>query len=372
MLTVKEISSSAGRDRFIRFPNDLYKNHPLYVPPLFFDERNTLDCRKNPAFEYCEARYWMAFRGERAVGRVAAILNRRYAEKWGRKLLRFGWIDFIDDPAVCAALISAVEGWAKELGCEGVHGPLGFCDMDREGLLIEGFDQEPTMITIYNHPYYPVHLEALGYRKDVDWDEYSLKAPKEVPERIVRLAEVVKKRLCLTVLPAKRTKDLRPYARDVFHLVNEAYAHLYGTVELTGRQIDAYTEQYFGFLDTRFTKIVLDRDGRLAAFGISMASLTAALRKARGRLFPFGFLHILKAMRHPKRIELLLIAVRKDLQAKGVNAILIHEVAKSCAENGITDADTNPELETNRMVQDQWKSFAAVKNKRRRCYIKTF
>ena len=370
MVTVKEVKTPAELRGFIVFQYRLYKENPFYVPPLFVDEMNALHWKKNPAFEYCEARYWMAFKNGKAAGRVAAIINRRYIEKWGLKLLRFGWIDFIDDAEVSTALMTRVEDWAGELGLDGVHGPLGFCDMDKEGMLIEGFDQTATIITIYNHPYYPAHMERLGYRKDADWLEYKLTVPRTIPENIVRLAEVVKKRSGVSLLHARTSKDLFPYARPVFHLLNETYAHLYGVVELTERQIGYYIRQYFGFLTPEFTKIVLDRDGKIAAFGITLPGLAQAFRKAKGRLFPLGFIPILRAMKKNPLLELGLMAVRKDLQSKGLNAILICEITRACIEHGVLEAESNPELETNSQVQVQWKHFQAKQHKRRRCYRK--
>jgi hypothetical protein len=367
---IREVTGSKQLKAFIRFPATLYRGNPYFVPSLFFDESNTLRRDKNPAFDHCEAKYWLAMRGGRIVGRIAGIINRLHIEKWKQPYVRFGWIDFIDDPEVSGALLGAVESWAKEKGMTAVHGPLGFTDLDREGMLIEGFDELGTLATIYNHPYYPVHLEKLGYVKDTDWMEYEMAVPSEPNATIARIADIALRRNKLTLLNVRRKKQLLAYAGDLFHLLDDEYKKLYGVVPLTQKQVNSYIKQYFGFVTPDFVPIVLDADGRMIAFGVTMPSLSRALQKSKGRLFPFGFIHLMRALKKNDRADLYLVAVKSEYQGKGVNAILIHKMNQVYNRLGITKAESNPELETNRLVQDQWKFFEKRQHKRRRCFIK--
>jgi GNAT superfamily N-acetyltransferase len=251
-----------------------------------------------------------------------------------------------------------------------VHGPLGFTDLDREGMLIEGFDELGTLATIYNHPYYPVHLEKLGYVKDTDWMEYEMAVPSEPNATIARIADIALRRNKLTLLNVRRKKQLLAYAGDLFHLLDDEYKKLYGVVPLTQKQVDSYIKQYFGFVTPDFVPIVLDADGQMIAFGVTMPSLSFALQKAKGRLFPFGFIHLMRALKKNDRADLYLVAVKSEYQGKGVNAILIDKMNQVYNRLGITKAESNPELETNRLVQDQWKFFEKRQHKRRRCFIK--
>ncbi len=371
-VTIKEVSNKKELKQFIHFPFSLYKDHPNWVPPLLFDEHETLNRAKNPAFEYCEAKYWLAYRDGAVVGRIAGIINRRYIEKWGNKYARFGWVDFVDDAEVVKALFDTAEQWARERGMTGIHGPLGFTDMDHEGMLVEGFDELGTLAAIYNHPYYPKRLEEIGYAKDVDWVEFEVKVPKTLPEKAERVEKIVMKKLGVRVLQAKSARQMLPYARDMFHVLNAAFAPIYAFVPLNEKQIDLYVKQYFSFIRPEFTKIVLDKDDKVAAFVIGMPSLSRALQKARGRLFPFGFVHILLAMRKPKYIDLYLGAVRPDLHNSGTDALLMTELNRSVIAAGIVSVETNIELEDNVAVQNHWKYYDARQHKRRRCYIKTW
>ena len=325
---------------------------------------------KNPAFEYCEARYWLAYHQGRMVGRIAGIINHRHIEKWDQRYVRFNWFDFIDDPDVSQALLGTVENWAREKGLTAVHGPLGFSDMDREGMLVEGFNELATMITIYNHPYYITHLEKLGYVKDTDWVEYEISMPAEVDEKITKAAAIVMKRNNLSLLKPKNKKEMLNYANELFQLLEDEYKHLYGVVPLTKKQVDSYIDQYFGFISPEFVPIVLDENGRMIAFGITLPSLSKALQKTRGELFPFGFIHLLRALKKNDRVDLCLIAVKSEYQGKGVNAILMNELFKVFHKHGFKKIETNPELETNLPVQAQWKHFEKRQHKRRRCFIK--
>ena len=370
MVEIREVKTVHDIKKFVKFPYKLYSKNVNWVPPMMLDEINTLRWDKNPAFEYSEARYWMAYRAGEPVGRIAAIINRRYQERWNNKYIRFGWVDFIDDEEVSKALFNTVENWAREKGLVGIHGPLGFCDMDHQGMLIEGFNELSMMITYYNYPYYPVHLEKLGYAKDVDWIEFQLFRPEVMPEKLAKIAEIARRRLKLKIVHAKKSKELLKYAKGLFELVNEAYKDLYGVVALSDRQMDAYTKQYFSFIDPNYVSVILDESDKMAGFAITMPSLSKAMQKAKGRILPFGFLHILRALKKTDSLDLYLIAVRPDLQGKGVNAILLTEIARICFDNDIRMAETGPELEVNTRVQEQWKFFETRQHKRRRCFIK--
>ena len=370
MLEIREVKTKVDLKRFIKFPHGLYSQSPYWVPPLMFDEIGTLRQDRNPAFEYCEAKLWLAYKDGRIAGRIAGIINHRFIEKWGEKNARFGWIDFIDDKEVSALLFRTVEDWAKSKGMEHVHGPLGFCDMDREGMLIEGFEELSMLITNYNYPYYPQHLEKNGYIKDIDWMEYEVKVPESIPERVSKINDAVLKRLNLKILEAKKSKDFLPYIKGIFQLLNEAYKDLYGVVPLTDRQVEAYRKQYFGFINVDYVRVILDENNKVAAFGIAMPSLSKAIRKSRGRLFPFGFMRILRALKKNDCIDLYLVAVRPELQSKGINALLLTDINKSAIRNGILKAETGPELENNTKVQALWKHYETRQHKRRRCYIK--
>jgi GNAT superfamily N-acetyltransferase len=368
-VTVREVSGRSDLRKFIRFPFRLYRGHPCWVPPLLLDEWNTLRGEKNPAFKHCRVKLLLAEKDGRLAGRIAGIINDKYVEKWGNRYCRFGWFDFIDDPQVSAGLLRAVEEWARQNGMTAVHGPLGFTDLDREGMLIEGFNELGTMATYYNHPYYPRHMEALGYAKDTDWVEFEVKSPDSIPEKALRVQELLLKRNRLRLVTPDK-KVLRRYARRIFELINEAFADLYGVVELTGEQIDMYVNQYFGFINPDYCVVVIDESDAVIAFGLAVPSLSRALQKSRGRLLPFGFLHLMWALRHPRYIDFLLVAVRPDYQARGVPAMLMTEITRNAIKNRIISAETNVELETNTQVQAIWKHYDSRQHKRRRCYIK--
>lgn len=368
---IKEVNSNKLLKDFISFPYSLYKGNKYFIPPLRLDEKKTLDKKNNPAFDFCEAKYWICYKNDKMAGRIAGIINHMYIEKWDLKEIRFGWIDFIDDEKVSSMLLNAVENWGIEKGMHWVHGPLGFTDMDSEGLLIEGFEEESTLGNIYNYPYYPVHLENLNYQKDVDWIEYSAKIPQVIPEKIERIAKISAERNKLKILDLKTAKEVTKYAHDVFYLINETYRDLYGFVELTDRQIDSYVKQYFSFVRPEYVPLIVDENGKLAGFGITMPSLNRALKKINGRLFPFGFLRLIQEMKKSKSLDLYLTGVRTDMQNKGVNAMLIDHIYRICIKNGIKTVETNRELETNFKVQSQWKMFETRQHKRRRCYKKS-
>lgn len=367
---LQEVTTVRGLREFVRFPLRLYRGNPYYVPALFGDDMTTLRWDRNPAFAFCEAQYWMAYRDGQAVGRIAGIYNPRHAERWNQPYLRFGWIDFVDDAAVSGALLGAVEGWAQEKGLVAVHGPLGFTDLDREGMLVEGFDEVGTLATAYSSPYYPEHLARLGYEKDVDWVEYEITVTEEPNPKIARIAEMVLRRYDLQQLKLRRKSEFLKYAPMALRMVNDAYGDLYGVTPLTEEQIAGYVKQYFSFLDPAFTPAILDTDGEMVAFAVTMPSLSRALQQSRGRLFPLGFAHLLKAMKWNDRADLYLIAVRKDYQGKGLPAVMMDTMHREFVARGIRTLESNPELETNTDVRGQWKYYNARQHKRRRCFIK--
>ncbi|MBU1299770.1 MAG: hypothetical protein KJ963_03845 [Bacteroidetes bacterium] len=367
---IQEVKSKKDLKKFIRFPFDLYKNNPYWIPPMIHSELQTFQPKKNPAFDYCDAKYWLAYRENIIVGRIVGIINHRSIEIWKKKNARFGWIDFIDDFEVSKILLETVENWAKSKGMEAVHGPLGFTDMDHEGMLIEGFNELGTLATIYNHTYYPIHMESHGYVKDADWMEYEVKVPTSIPEKAEKIAQIVLERKKIKVLKFKKSKDLLPYAHKLFKVLNESFVNLYSFVSLTDKQINLYVKQYFPNIVPDFVKVLIDEKDEVAGFVIAMPSLSRAMQKTKGRMLPFGFIHFLKALKSNKYIDLYLGAIRPDLQGKGADALLMTELAKTCIERGIISAETNPELEENVKVQSHWKYFESRQHKRRRCYIK--
>ncbi len=369
-VSVKKVSCKSDLKKFIVFPFSIYQDNPNWIPPLIIDEFKTLRKDKNPAFDFCEAEYWLAYKNNKPVGRIAGIIHHKYNEKFNVKYARFGWIDFIDDHEVSAALINTFETWAKEKGMNQIHGPLGFTDMDGEGMLIEGFNEISTFGSIYNYDYYPKHIENYGYKKDADWVEFRVTLNKAIPEKVSRIADAVAVREKLHVLNVKKAKEMLPYARDIFYLINDAYKELYGFVELTDKQIDMYVKAYFGFIKPEYVPIVLDENNKVVGFGITMPSLSKAMKKANGKLLPFGFIHVLNAMKNNPEVDLYLTAVKPELQNKGVNAIIINEINKVFVRNNIKYVETNRELEVNTKVQAQWRHYENRQHKRRRCYKK--
>lgn len=369
---IKKVTTKSELKRFIRFNYEFYKDNPYSVPDLYDDMLNTFSPKKNAAFEFCEADYFLALCDGKIVGRVAAIINRRANEKWNRKTVRFGWIDFIDDMEVSTALIDTVKQWGKERGMTEIEGPLGFTDMDAEGMLVEGFDQLSTMATIYNYPYYPQHMERLGLSKSADWVEMKIYVPDAIPEKHRRISDIIAKRYNLHIRKLKSKKEVRQsgVAHDIFRLINDAYTPLFGYSRMTERQIDQYVKMYVPVLDLRMVSIVENEQNEIVAVGISMASLSRALQKAKGRLLPFGWYHLLKALmwKRPKVLDLLLVAVRPDYQGKGVNALLFTDLIPVYKELGFEYAESNPELEMNEKVQNQWQYFKTEQHKRRRCF----
>ena len=367
-----KVATKKDLKRFIDFQNKLYKGNKFFCPQMQMDEMNTLSRGKNPAFEFCEAEYWLAYQGKEIVGRIAGIINHKANERWNEKLVRFGWIDFIDDLEVSQLLIETVLEWGRLKGMDGIHGPLGFSDMDNEGMLIKGFDELATLASIYNYPYYPVHMEKLGFTKAADWVQYEFEIPPTIPEKVERLSLLVQEKYKLRILKAKKSKDLLPYAPKMFQTLNAAFGELYGYTALTQKQVDMYIKAYFGFVRPEFISFVIDEHDDVVGFGVSLPSLTQALQKCNGKLFPFGFLYLLRAMKKNDTIDMYLNGVRPDYHAKGVNALYYNEMHRAYIKYGIKKAVTNPQLEDNAKALTIWKNFNGRQHLTRRCWIKHF
>ncbi len=373
-LEIIEVSGKKALTKFAIFPTDtLYKNHPYYVPSLISDITGTFDPKENPAYEFSESICYMAYRDGQPVGRIAGIINHNLNKRTGKKEGRFGFVDFIDDKEVSNALFAKVEEWARNKGMTTMHGPLGFSDMDPEGLLVEGFDQMGTSVTIYNHPYYVDHIEALGYEKDTDWVEFKIQIPKEIPEKHQRISDIVMRKFNLRVIKyTDADKLIKDYGQKIFELINEAYDQLYGYSPLTQKQIDYYIKMYIPLIRLENVPLIVNEAGELIGVGITFPSMAKALQKSRGRMFPFGFIHLLKALKGKNSVvEMLLVAVRPDYQSKGVNALLFTDLIPVFNKNGYVYAESNPELEDNNKVQSQWQYFETEQHRRRRAYHKT-
>ncbi|SFS77487.1 hypothetical protein SAMN05216365_11825 [Porphyromonadaceae bacterium NLAE-zl-C104] len=370
---INKVRTKDDLKKFIQFGIDLYEGNEYFVPPLIYDERATLNWSKNPAFDHCDAIYFLAYRDDKIVGRIAVIINHKANERWNERNARFGFVDFIDDSEVVDALFGAAESWARSRGMDKIHGPLGFTDLDHEGMLVEGFDQISTLSTIYNYPYYVNHMERMGYIKDQDWVEFLITIPKEMPERFLRASEIVKKRFGLDVKHLESKKDVLPYARDIFKLINRAYKDLYGYVELTDRQIDYYVDMYIPMLRLEFlTLVIRQEDNKLVGVGIGLPSIAKALQKARGRFVPTGWYHLYKALKGKDTnvLDLLMVAVDPEYQGKGLNALMFNEFIPAANRLGFEYAESNPELEINSKVHSMWNSLETKQHKRRRAFIK--
>lgn len=373
MIEVRPISPTKSEiKKYVKFGIDMYRGNGSYVPPLILDEINTFLPNKNPAFDFCEAQSFMAYRDEEPVGRVTAIINKNVNAKNNQKNVRFGYIDFIDDEEVVNALIKAVEDWGRERGMTRIVGPMGFTDMDHEGMLTFGFDEMGTMATIYNYSYYPKHMERLGFEKEVDYVEFRIKVPDKVPDKYARVAQIVQKRLNLNVVKMANRKELaKRYGRAVFDLINEAYDQLYGYSKLTPKQIDYYIKMYLSILRLDNLCLITDQDDNLICVGISMPSMSKALRKSGGKLFPLGWYHLLRSLQgKAPDVDLLLIAVKPEYQNKGVNALLFANLLPSFIEHKYAYAESNLELEENESVQKQWDVFENRLHRRRRIWGK--
>lgn len=372
-IVIKEVKSKRDLYRFVKFGIDLYKDNPYFCPPILFDEMNTFNPKGNPALEVCEHIIYMAYRDGKIVGRIVGLINHRANKAWGVKKCRFGWFDFVDDYDVFKALIDAVAEWGRRNGMECLNGPVGFTDFDHQGLLIEGFDHNAPMASLYTHPYYVAHYEQYGLRKEADWIEYQITPPAQAPERMRRIVSLIEQRYKLHTVKVKSVRELKNrYGYSYFDVLDEAYQKLYNYQPMTDRQKRYYCKMYFPLLNFDFVTMVANEQDEIVAVGLGMPSLSDALRKSRGRLFPFGWYHIIKALKAKRMtdFDLLLIGVRPDYQDKGVTALIFNEMTPYFTKYGIKRVETTAILENNKKSLANFAEFDHIQHKRRRAFIK--
>jgi len=372
MITVREVLNKKDLRTFVQYPSELYKDNPYFVPATYADDLEDWDRKKNPAFEYCEAKCFLAFRDNKVVGRIGAILSHKSNKQWNTNRMRFTQVDFIDDDEVVDALFKAVFDYAKEKGCDEVHGPLGFTDLDREGMLVEGFEELNLFFTYYNAPYYIKQMERLGFIKDVDWVEYRLFAEgsQKSVEALDKVAKRIEKMYKLHVMNLKNRLQALPYIKEMFELVNIAYAPLYGVVELSDKQIKRYLWKFLPLINVKYVAFVMDENNKMVGFSVVSPDMSKAFKKSNGRLLPFGWLGVLKALKKNDTIDMFLVAVHPDYQGKGVNGIIMNHIIQNAIQNGMKYAETGPMLETNEKIRSQWTRFNMIQHKRRRCWVK--
>jgi GNAT superfamily N-acetyltransferase len=371
-ITIQEVNNKKTINDFVNLPYQLYKKNDFWVPPIKGDEKKALLAKSNPAFEFSKTRFWVAYKDGRCVGRIGAIINQLWIDKNNQKLGRFTRPEFVDDPEVAKALFNTVETWLKEEGMEGMHGPLGFSNLDHQGLLIEGHDWLPSVASDYHFAYYQNHFEAQGLEKEIDWLEFRITFPESLPEKSVKVAGMIKKRYGLKTINFTTKKELEPYKKKVFNLFNEAFAELFGTFPLTQEMKDFYINKYFPILNPRYVKVILDKEGEMAGFLIALPSLSKAMQKAGGKLLPLGWWHISQALSKPSEMDLMLTGVRPEFQKLGLAALLTNELWKTANDDGIKFVETTGMLENNHVAIQMWKSFDHIQHKRKRCFIKHF
>ena len=369
-IIIKEVVGKKDLKKWVDFPNKLYKKVPAYVPFLFNDEMDTFTKEKNPAYDFCETKLFLAYIDNKIVGRIGALINHAYNKKWNKNAIRFTRFDFIDDYEVSSALFNEVIKWAKENGLTEVMGPIGFTDLDHEGMLVEGFDELNMSITFYNHPYYIKHMEKLGLSKDIDWMEFQIKVPEQLDPRIERISKHLIERNGYQLVTYTNRKVLLKDAFEAFKVIDEAFSVLYGTVPLTDKIINKAISDYIPLVNLKYICSVKDKDGAIIGFGILVPSIAKALKKCNGRMVR-GIFRLLKALKGKNdTLEMFLIGITHEHQKKGVPAIIMNQIIKVCIEHGVKICVTGPELETNDSVQSMWKTFDARHHKRRRCWIK--
>jgi GNAT superfamily N-acetyltransferase len=369
-LEIREVTTPQQRKAFVALVFQLYKGNPYWVPPLKADEVKALTPEHNPAFEFCKAKFWLAYRDGKVVGRIGGILNTAYNQKVGEKLGRFTRLEFVDDPAVADALLRTAEAWARSQGCTHIHGPLGFTNLDHQGMLIEGFDHLPSIASEYHLPYYRAHLERNGYDKEADWVEFRLTIEQQIPEKALKLKQTIMERYGLRIVHFKKTKEMYPWGQKVFNKLNEAFGELFSFAALNPRMVDYYINRYFKLLNPSFVKLVVDKDNEVAGFIISLPSLSRAMQKANGSLWPLGWWHILQAWKHPTEADLLLTGIDPKLQGRGVPALLITELQQVMVDHGVRFVETTGMLESNTQAIQTWKNYEHIQHKRKRCFRK--
>jgi GNAT superfamily N-acetyltransferase len=369
-IELKAVRTSADRKAYALFPFSLFKHEPLWVPPILQDELKVLDPAKNPSLKFSPHESWIAYRGGRAVGRITVLINTRLNEAKGEHEANFHMFDFIDDIEVSGALLERAAAWAGEKGATALTGPLGFHHLEHLGFLAEGFEELPTIAGPWNPPYYIEHLQQLGYEKKTGYIEFRITVPKEIPDKLRRLNEVIKKRSKLTLVNFRNRKEVLPYAHEIFGILNEAYRPLSSVADIAQEEIEVLIKQYFSFVLPQYVKVVKNEKGDVVGFGLAMHSMSRAFQKAKGRLFPFGFIHILRALKYEETLDLYLVGVLPEYQSMGVPALLIYEILKTSMAQGIKWAETTAELEDNHRVQELWSMFERRQHKARRIYRK--
>ena len=370
-IEIKEVLTKKDLWTWVRFPNKLYKDNEFFVPFLENDEFETFSQNKNPAYAFCETRLFIAYKDGKIAGRIAGLINHAYNKKWGKNAVRFTRFDFIDDYEVSNALFGAVVKWGKEKNHTEIMGPIGFHDIDHEGMLVEGFDKLNMSITFYNHPYYLTHMEKLGLQKDIDWIEYKIFVPESVDKRYERIANAVLKKENYKVVTYTDRKVLYKDAFEAFDLIDEAYSKLYGTVPLTEDIVRSTIDAYIPLVNLDYICGIKDKDNKIICFGFMVPSIAKALKKSNGKMFPFGIVRMLRALRGKNdTLEMFLVAVNPELQSRGLPALLINELLKKSIENNVRYCETGPMLETNTKIHSLWRHFDKEQHKRRRCFIK--
>jgi hypothetical protein len=371
-MTIEIIPVKSKRElkEFVKFPFTLYRNSKFWVPPLIKDELSILDPSKNPAMDHSESVLYVAKENGRIVGRIAGIINHLEVEKMGLRQVRFGWFDFIDDVNVSGALLSTIEKWGRDKGMTQMQGPMGFTNLDKAAFLIEGFDELPTVATIYNYSYYKEHLEELGYEKAVDYVEYEFAVPDPVPAKVQRFAKLIQEKYKLRIIIEPNKKKFQGYAKQLFALINQTHQALHGFIPFSERQINLYVEKYSKLINPEFVTLIVNDEDRLIGYAISMPSYSRAFQKAKGRIFPFGIFHLLKAAKRPKTMDLMLIGIADEYRNKGIIAMIFNDFITKYLQHGIIKAESNPELENNQNVKAMWKNYENRQHKRRRTFIK--
>ena len=371
-IIIKEVTTKKELKAWVKFPNVLYKKVPAYVPFLTVDEISTFTIDENPAFEYCDVKLLLAYRNNKIVGRIGGIINHAANKKWGQNRIRFTRFDFIDDFEVSKALFDEIVKWGKSFGHSEIVGPIGFHDMDHEGMLVEGFDELNMSITFYNYPYYVKHMEMLGLKKDIDWVEFQLKVPEKINPKLQKLNDFLSKRVDYELVRYTDRKVLEKDAYEAFKVIDEAFSILYGTVPLTDAVIDKAIKDNVSMMNLKYITSIKDKSGEIIGFAVLVPSIAKALKKSNGKLLPFGMFRLLRALQgRNDTLEMFFVAIKPEYQKKGIPVILINEMINVCIENGIKYCETGPELETNKDVQSLWKNFDDVRqHKRRRCWIK--
>jgi len=372
MLSIIEANTRRLRKQFIQFQNELYKDCPQYIPTLIMDEMANLNPKKNPAFEYCDMRLFLALRDGKIVGRIGGIISHKANEIWNRKRIRITRFDFIDDYEVSLALVKKLEEWGKECGLNEISGPLGTCDLDKEGMLVDGFDKKGLFITYYNYPYYVDHMDRMGFEKDVDWTEHKVYVQSVNEEKLERICRRVMEKNKVKSIRVKSRRQVKPYVQGVFDLINSEYEKLYGVVPLTQRQVEYYRGQFLTLLNLDYIGFIEDENGKLVAMGILAPGLADVMKKIHGRLFPFGWYHLLRTIKKPKFLDMYFVAVDSKYRNSGLAAVLLHEITKRAIKNGVEYAETGPQLEDNYNIQKLFAAYRIEANhKRRRCFVKS-